>query len=59
MVLAYSGPFSVSTNFYYSASNSIVLHLAHGDRVDLGDCTDPSSIGQYGSSFSGFLLEAD
>ena len=59
MVLAYSDPPSVSINGYYSVSNSVVLHLAHGDRVDLGDCTDASSIRQYGSSFSGFLLKAD
>ena len=45
----------------YSATNSAVLHLVHGDKVDVGGCSPLASIysGYDSSSFSGFLIKAD
>ena len=46
----------------YGSTNSAVLHLVHGDTVDVGGCTSRDSMytgGDWGTSFTGFLLKAD
>ena len=48
------------SNGYYSTTNSVVMHLVHGDKVDLGGCSPIASL--YGlkyTTFSGFLPTAD
>lgn len=57
-VIAYSYPYSSAYGYYYQSSNSVVLHLNHGDVITLGGCTAIGSIYSY-TSFSGFLLKAD
>ena len=60
-VFTYTNPDSNSDDGLYSATNSVVLHLVHGDKVDVGHCTPLASIYSYTgtSSFSGFLIKAD
>ena len=60
-----------NTRGAYSTGTSLVIHLAHGDRVDVGNCTvaaslsflPPSFITAFvldsDSTFSGFLLQSD
>ena len=49
-----------TTSIYDGSSNSVILHLVHGDIVDLGLC---SAIGKFypgpQTSFSGFQLQED
>ena len=56
-----TNPDSDSDGGAYSSTNSVVLHLVRGDKVDLGACSPNGSI--YSSyaftTFSGFLLKAD
>ena len=55
-------PSSTSSNNYGGTTNSVVLHLVRGDKVDLGGCTAISTIqvdSDYDTTFSGFLLKAD
>ena len=62
VVRAMTDPDISSDGGYYSATNSVVLHLVHGDTVDVGSCTDISnfmSTTNYDTSFSGFLLKPD
>ena len=58
---AWTNPDSKSDDGWYSATNSAVLHLVHGDKVDVGDCSPIASIYTYvyDSTFSGFLIKAD
>ena len=46
---------------YTGVSNSAILHLVHGDTIDLGSCTNISTFytGHGTTSFSGFLLQED
>ena len=48
-----------SGNGNYESSNTVVLHLRLGDKVDLGACSSASTMWRDPTSFSGFLLEAD
>ena len=61
IVIAWTDPDSNSDGGYYSATNSVVLHLVQGDTVNVGSCTPVASIviGSYYSSFSGILIKAD
>ena len=61
IVLANSDPDSSSDNGLYESSNSVVLHLTRGDRVDVGGCTSASTMypSDQMTSFSSFLLYAD
>ena len=61
IVSAFTDPDSNSDNGLYSGTNSAVLHLVHGDKVDVGDCSYLTSIQSHDdtSSFSGFLIKAD
>ena len=43
-------------NSYYEGSNTAILELTHGDRVDLGGCTSGNDTMYYWTSFSGYLL---
>ena len=54
-VRAYLDPKGCS---YEEASNSAVLHLSRGDKVDIGGCSSVGSMWGW-TSFSGFLLKAD
>ena len=45
-------------NGSYETSAFLVVHLSNGETVDVGGCSDASSIDMY-SSFTGFLLKAD
>ena len=58
-VIAYTDPDSNSDDGMYSATNSVVLHLVHGDKVDVGYCTPIANIYTYYSTFSGILIKAD
>ena len=50
----------VTNNGYYSVTNSIILHLMHGDIVNVGGCTPIATInGDVYTTFSGFLIQAD
>ena len=50
----------VTSNGYYSVTNSIILHLMHGDIVDVGACTPMTTMNGYTyTTFSGFLIQAD
>ena len=42
----------------FGSSGSTVVHLDPGDKVDVGDCHNPSDIDAW-TSFLGFLLQAD
>ena len=53
-----SDPHSSSDGGLYESSNSVILQLDRGDRVDLGTCTKASTM-YYWTSLSGFLLKAD
>ena len=53
-----SNPDSSSDSGLYESSNSVILHLDRGDRVDLGSCSKANTM-YYWTSFSGFLLKAD
>ena len=59
-VLVY--PSSTSSSKYGGTTNSVVLHLIRGDKVDVAGCTAISTIqvdNDYDTTFSGFLLKAD
>ena len=59
-VRAYTDPDSNSDGGYYSSSNSVVMHLVHGDKVDLGSCSPIATIlSSDETTFSGFLLRSD
>ena len=53
-VHAYSDP--NNNNGYYESSNTAILELTHGDRIDLGRCTSGNDTMYYWTSFSGYLL---
>ena len=55
---AFSNPIPPADAGYFEASTSVVLHLAHGDTVDLAGCTAASTM-EWLTSFSGFLVTAD
>ena len=60
VVEAYTNPDSNSESGYYSSTNSVVIHLVHGDKVDLGVCSPFAYIhGGIDTTFSGFLLRSD
>ena len=62
VVIVFADPDSNSENDRVSSTNSVVIHLVHGDKVDLGGCTSAASIFSdtaYETTFSGFLLKAD
>ena len=60
MIIAQSSVNSNTASGYDGASTSVILHLVHGDIVDLGGCT---AIGTFYpgpvTSFSGFQLQGD
>ena len=47
-----------SSDGFYQASNSVVLHLNKGDIVNLEGCANASTIASA-SSFGGFLINSD
>ena len=53
-VWAYSDPYK--DNGYYESSNTVILEMTHGDRVDLGSCTSGNDTMYYWTSFFGLLL---
>ena len=58
----FTNPDSNSESGYYGSTNSVVLHLVHGDKVDVGSCSPIANIyhGVYAeTTLSGFLLRAD
>ena len=57
-VWTYSNPHSSSDGGLYESSNSVILHLDRGERIDLGGCRKANTM-YYWTSFSGFLLKAD
>ena len=62
VVEVYSKPETASSDSYDGTTNSVVLHLVGGDKVDLGGCSAISTIQvnyDYDTTFSGFLLKAD
>ena len=60
LVQAYTEPDTNSDSGYYSSTNSVVVHLVHGDKVDLGGCSPIANIyGYTDTTFSGFLLRTD
>ena len=62
LVEAWTNPDRNSDDGNFGSTNSIVIHLIHGDTIDLGYCTSAASMytgGDWGTSFSGFLLRAD
>ena len=62
VVEAWTNPDRNSDSGNFGSTNSVVLHLVHGDKIDLGYCTSAASMytgGDWGTSFSGFLLRAD
>ena len=60
VVEAWTDPDSNSDNGYYSSTNSVVLHLINGDKVDLGSCSPIANIVVgTDTTFSGFLLRSD
>ena len=44
-VWAYSDPYK--DNGYYESSNTVILELTHGDRVDLGSCSSGNDTMYY------------
>ena len=58
VIWAYIEPSSNAINGWYGSSNSVILHLSHGDKVHLGSCTKPGTM-DHSTSFSGFLINAD
>ena len=57
VIFAHTNPHG--NNYEYTeSSNSVILHLKQGDKVDLGDCSSASYMWDW-TSFSGFLLNAD
>ena len=60
-VIAWTDPDSNSDGGLYSATNSVVLHLVHGDKMDVGSCSPLANIHSNWdtSSLSGFLIKAD
>ena len=60
MVLADSYVNDNTLSNFDGVSTSVILHLVHGDIVDIGDCTDIGTFyGGLETSFSGFLLQED
>ena len=60
VVVAETDPDSSSDGGFYSSTNSVVIHLVHGDKVDTGSCSPIANIYGYDfTTFSGFLLRAD
>ena len=57
-IIAYSSPYSSARGYYYQSSNSLVVHLNHGDVITLGGCTAIGSIYSY-TSLTGFLVKPD
>lgn len=56
----YTDPTDDDTDFgSYSASASLVLHLALGDTLYLGSCSPLSNFDASHSVFSGFLIRPD
>ena len=62
LVYVFSDPDAASDGSYSGGTNSVVVHLVRGDRVDIGDCSSIANIYVHNhgeTSFSGFLLKAD
>ena len=62
IVYVWSDPSSSADSGHSGNLNSIVIHLARGDKIDLGHCSPISYLdtGKYGeTSFSGFMLKSD
>ena len=62
MIIAQSNVNINTASMYDGVSNSVILHLVHGDIVELGGCSDIGTFyaDAYGqTSFSGFLLQED
>ena len=62
IVVAYIDTDSNSDTGYYGSTNSVMLHLGHGDKVELGGCstfdTMLINIG-FRTTFSGVLVKSD
>ena len=54
VIQAYLDP---NGNSYLESSNTVILHLNHGDIVHLGGCNRASTMWEW-TSFSGFLLKS-
>ena len=51
-------PPPASDSGFYTATNSVILHLRQGDTVDLGGCS-PADTMYLDTAFTGFLLKAN
>ena len=60
LVIAHSNPEGDNEFGYYSGSTSVVLHLDHGDCIDVYcDSGVSSMLGSQYDVFSGVLIQAD
>ena len=62
IVFVLTAPDSDSDGGYYGSTNSVMLHLVNGDRVNLASCTTPDTMYinyNWFTTFSGFLVKAD
>ena len=60
MALAHSSVNDNTANGLDTVSTSVILHLVHGDIVDLGWCSAVATLNDYSkTSLSGFLLQED
>ena len=61
LVETFTDPNGNSDGGRFGVTNSVVIHLVHGDQVYLGLCSSIDSIcsGGVATTFSGFLLQAD
>ena len=62
IVVVFTNPDSDSDGGYYGSTNSVILHLVNGDRVNLARCTTPDTMhidSNWFTTFSGFLVKAD
>ena len=61
VVIALSNPVS-SLGGIDGSTNSVIMHLVRGDKVDLGSCSSYDTMyinSAWFTTFSGFLLQAD
>ena len=60
MIQAQSNVNSNTASSFDGVSNSVILHLVHGDIVELAGCTDIGTFyADQQTPFSGFLLQTD
>ena len=61
VIQAYLNPNSQVDYGFYSSGNSVFLHLAKDDKVDVGSCSDLRLLNplNHRTVFTGFLLKPD